>query len=321
MDDFFRYWKDIALPIVLKRSIGDSGMKLAFWVFILSALGTIVSVILFLINIASTDLVDFTIEQFVNYGVFFGISVIIAFVSFCILVFTVPPEINKQKENEINKLDNELNSFTPNIQVSGRVFINNVNIGHHENGKYVLSHITNVASVPFSNNPTLSNRNNYARNVRAEIDYLSQDKTTVLTSVQGRWQGLQPNEVTNSDWTILESTNFPNNGAKRALDLIMKYPEDEYCYAYTNESYGLPYFLNPNQIIESKKFFIQVKLKGEYLPDKVHEFEVETEGIGDSFKIRKDGEEWQKIPHSLATKTPKKAEEPAKKKSSRKRTS
>jgi hypothetical protein len=112
---------------VLKKSIGDSGMKLAFWVFIVSALAVTVSVVFFLFNIFSTGLVDFTIEQFKSYGFALGISFIVAFISFWGLVLTVPPEINRGKENEINKLDNKLNSFIPNIDlIENSIKINDV---------------------------------------------------------------------------------------------------------------------------------------------------------------------------------------------------
>jgi len=189
---------------------------------------------------------------------FAKVSISLTVIAWLFYIVKVSATQDKNKVDKIRELDDELNSFTPNIQVSGVIDVRDVQIGHVANGMYVLSHITNIASVPFANNPKLPNRNNNAKNVRAEIDYLDENKTALLVSIQGRWGGLQPNEINSSDRTVLESTNFPNNNAKRWLDLVMKYPEDEYCYAYSNDSYGQGYFLHPNHIIERKRFFIHV---------------------------------------------------------------
>jgi len=303
MDEFIRYWGRIVIPIVLKKSTGSSGMKLAFWLFVLSALVACVFVGLFFYNLASTDVVDFTIEQFNNYAYSLGLSIFVALGSIGVVILTIPPEINKAQEDEINKLDNELSSFAPEIQATGLFAVHDVSIGHYlPDGRRVTSHVTNLASALFVNKPRFPNQNNNAKNIRAEIDFLDENRTAVLVSIQGRWQGKEPSEINSGDKTILESTNFPNNGAPRWLDLIMKYPEDEYCYAYSNDSYGQDYFQHPNHLIEAKRFFIHVRLLGEYMPGNLFEFEVETKGIGDTFQIRRNGEEWKRDRNSQAKK-------------------
>ena len=285
----FSYWKNL-----LSESASKMWEKLGITGFLFGALFA---------GVYAVEVGEQTFN-FAGIIVFAKILLMLIIIAWIIFVFIVASTKDKNKSDKINNLDDQLNSTTPNIQIAGKLTLYNVNIGHRDsNGMYVLSHITNVASVPFSNNPISHNRNNNAKNIRAEIEYLDENKTAVLASVQGRWEGIEPGEINSADKSILESTNFPNNNARRVLNLIMKYPEDEYCYAYTNESYGHGYFLNPNQIIEAQRFFIQVRLRGEYIPDNLFEFEVTTKGKGDIFQIRQ-GETWIKIENSRATKTP-----------------
>jgi hypothetical protein len=252
---------------------------------------------------------------------FAAVSVILVVLAWLFFVLVVAAKKDKTKTEKITILDDRLNSFVPNIQIAGAPVLHDVNIGHVDAGKYVLSHICVIASISFDNKPKFPNQNNSAKNVRAEIDFLDEHKRILVSNMQGRWQGLQPNEINTSDRTVLESTNMPNNGAQRWLDLVMKYPEDQYCHGYNNASYGLDYFLNPSLLISQKRFFIHIRLRGEYVPDNVFELEVITRGVGDTFQMRYS-EEWLRIKDSKATKHPNRPmENPQKRKSSPKKTS
>jgi hypothetical protein len=228
-----------------------------------------------------------------------------------------------EKDRTIRNLNDKFGSVTPNIQLGNIMSIRDVFMGNllaMDNVPVAL-----IASIPFSNNPEFPNHFNNVQKVRAEIMYLDENKSPLLGPITGRWGGLQPSEIIGSDRRILDDTDLPNTGAVRWLDLLMKYLEDEYCYAFSNDSYGKPFFQNPGFQITRKRFFIEIRLRGAFIPDDTWELEVATKGKGDTFQIRKTGERWQTESKSQAAKypTPKTAKiEPTKKrKSSPKKTS
>jgi hypothetical protein len=160
-----------------------------------------------------------------------------------------------------------------------------------------------MAAVVFANKPKHGTNKNHAKGVRAEITYLDKNHNILIGPIEGRWgQTDQPSEIKRSETLKIESVNFPNNGAKRTLDFLIKYPEDDYCYAFNNESYNYGYLVqNPSYEIKNKNFIVQIRILGSYIPNKIWEFEVITKGKDDTYKIRY-GEKWQKTEQSRATK-------------------
>jgi len=164
-----------------------------------------------------------------------------------------------------------------------------------------------MAHIGFSNNPKDRTDKNSPEKVRAEITFYDENNQKIFGAIQGRWgQTDQPTHIRREETRKIESIDFPNHGAVRYVDLFMKYPEDDYCYGYNNESYDFANYQNPAFVIPLKRFFVVVKLFGAYLPDKEWTFEAETNGRGDTFKIRKIGDKWQKKENSVSTikKTP-----------------
>jgi hypothetical protein len=158
-----------------------------------------------------------------------------------------------------------------------------------------------LGQVVFSNNPKNRNDKNNADSVLAEITYLDENKNRLFPQIQGQWS-IEGHININSSEKPVESIDFPNNGAKRKLALLIKYPEDEYCYGYNNDSYSHLYFQNPRFEIRCKRFFISVQLKGAFLSaNRAWEFEVETKGKGDTFSIGRNGK-WAKREKSSAKK-------------------
>ena len=222
--------------------------------------------------------------------------------------------------DKIRELDETLYSVTPNIQLQDEISIRDVWMVWTISTEVTFP-LSCMASAPFANNPKFPNQHNDVAKARAEITYLDENRKPLFKPITGRWGGLQPSEIAGSDKRILESTDFPNTGSVRWLDLLLKYPEDEYCYAYNNDSYAYArqFFQHPEHQISRKRFFVQVRLKGAHIPDDIWELEVITKGKGDTFQIRKVGEEWQPKVKSQATKNL--PQTTAKKKTSRKRTS
>jgi len=251
--------------------------------------------------------------------VFAKVFLILIMIAWLVFIFGLAATQGKNKDEKITTLADELNSVIPNIQLGNEIDIRDVWMIYTISTEVTFP-LSCMASAPFANNPKFPNLHNDIEKARAEITYLDENKTPLFKPITGRWGGLQPSEIAGSDKRILESTDFPNTGAVRWLDLLLKYPEDEYCYAYNNDSYSYArqFFQHPDYQISSKRFFIQVRLKGAHIPDDIWELEVITKGKGDTFQIRKTGEKWQPKVKSQATKNQQKPT--GKKKSSPKRT-
>lgn len=199
-----------------------------------------------------------------------------------------------------------LNDKTPKIDVVAFPVLDDVKMDFNlpeAKGIYHITGISHMAHVIFANKPKNRTNQNSVVGVRAEISYLDADKN-FLFQVQGRWSHSdQPTEIRKGQRVTLESTDFPNNGAPRSLDLIIKYPEDNYCYAYDNNSYDAAFYLHPSYEIRHKHFFIQVQLFGAFIQDRIWQFEVVTKGKKYLFATRKEGDEsWINTRTSIAKK-------------------
>jgi hypothetical protein len=225
-----------------------------------------------------------------------NIIALISFGVFCYFVWS-----------QIVGLRSALEARTPEIDVAGAPTTHDVAMwGRARDGSVVVHAVSNMAAVPFANNPRHRTDQNHANSVRAEITYLSPNKRILVGPIQGRWgETDQPTEIRRGDRSKIDSVNLLNNGASRSLDLLIKYPEDPFCYAYNNDSYAHPNtFLNPAFLIRAKRFFVQIRLKGPFISDRTWELEVVTKGRGDTYKIRYGGR-WRRTENSGATKTAK----------------
>ena len=248
---------------------------------ILSAFWTVINLLLNIYGVVSR--IDLRVLAFIG------------FVLFCILVFI-----------HIYSLNNVIHSKTPNIDIFENIVTEDINTWHSEiiDGQELIfvTSIFNMANIPFSNKPKYPTDKNNVDNVRAEITYLDENKKPLFPAIQGRWGSTyQPSEINLAESNKIESINFPNNGAVRWLNLLMKYPEDKYCYGYNNDSYHYPLFINPYYIIKKYRFFIKVSLLGAFIYKKEWVFEVITKGLNDTFKI-KYGEIWYETKNSKASK-------------------
>jgi len=267
--------------------------------------------------------------------VFTKVFIFLIVITWIFFVFKTAATQDKNQEEKISHLDEELNSITPHIHLIGDVKLDDVQMDMNiadDTGIFHVTGISHMAHVVFANNPKHITNTNSVIGVRAEITYLDSSKKVLFTT-QGRWSNSdQPSEIpTRGKRIMIESTDFPNNGAHRTLDLLIKYPEDNHVYGYNNDSYDYPFYLHPQLEIKDSRFFIQVHLKGAYLPKKPYEFEVTTKGKGDIFTIKKTGksEKWlranstqaQKILAKVKISEPKTKALKRKKKSSQRRTS
>ena len=199
--------------------------------------------------------------------------------------------------------------YKPNVQMRGRP------------NKVQLSNGV-IANIPFANIPKIRTPENDSYRVRAEITYLDENKKLLFSWIRGRWTDTKfLSELEHGKTHEIESIVFPNDGSIRWLEVLIKRPEDEFCYGFNNTSTreSPKSWLYPDFKITKKRFFIQVELIGNFVNDNIWMFEVETKGKGDTFRIWREGEKWQPETSSQATKKPRQKRQ--KKKPSPNRTS
>jgi hypothetical protein len=131
-------------------------------------------------------------------------------------------------------------------------------------GKYSKEEKGIFFHVVFENNPKKRTSENTANNVSAKVTYFDKNDRLLLGPIYGRWSD-SGEPINPIDKVKLINTNILSNGTPRMLDLFMKFTEDEFCYAYNNDSYFFENWRHENYKIEEDIFFIQVELIGERL--------------------------------------------------------
>ncbi len=180
------------------------------------------------------------------------ISALLGFVAFFLLVVW-----------HISIQNSELKSTTPNIQIDGNPYPHDARI---KNGAII--HISNV---PFSNNPKFLTPYNSVNVVLANIEYIDEQGKVLFKLKPGRWTDTKfPCDLSDREHHAIQHIDFPNTGVIRWLELLVKYPEDEFCYGFNNASIRInKFWLNLDFIIAAKRFFIRVELRGNYLKKKI----------------------------------------------------
>ena len=183
-------------------------------------------------------------------------------------------------------LDRALNSNTPHIVVTRKEgipnpFANEPEMQYNrptqftESGRLSQRKKSKMVHVLFSNEPEKPTKLNDAIKVRAELTYYDTMDKRLLGPINGRWgDSKEPGQLTPDQRMEILFMNFPSNGAECNLDVAMRYPDDQECYAYNNESYFAPNgsFKKPEYKLEGEKFYVRIVLKGAIFKEKVFWF-------------------------------------------------
>ena len=89
----------------------------------------------------------------------------------------------------------------------------------------------------FANDPDKRQSANEALDVRAEIKfYDATSKQPIFTEIEGRWSDTERPGTEGFKPISSNRVAMPPNGQPFLLDIVMKYDEDNECYAHNNES-------------------------------------------------------------------------------------
>ena len=114
----------------------------------------------------------------------------------------------------------------------------------------------------FANNPKRRTHENTANNVSAKLTFYDVDERLLIGPIFGRWSD-SDEPKTSTDIPKLINAQILSNGTPLKLDLFMKFPEDEFCYAYNNDSYFFDNWRHVNHKLSAERFYIHVELVGE----------------------------------------------------------
>ena len=222
------------------------------------------------------------------------VSALIGFVLFVFIVFV-----------HLVSLNGKLDSRQPNIRLSGDE-IEHILVGMRPARKEERA--AQFVRAVFANNPKNPTDQNWGRNVRAVIRIRNTEDVVGLLptidprDIEGRWsQSAQPPTVNDGEQVELENMDFPSNGSVRYLDLLMKYREDNYAFAYNNSSYifGENYFRRPDYELRATRIEIEVELRGDWLRSRKFYFDVVVERNGDIKQTKRRPTRWEKVKHLI----------------------
>lgn len=117
----------------------------------------------------------------------------------------------------------------------------------------------------FANDPDKGQPANKALDVRAEIKfYDATSKQPIFTEIEGRWSDTERPGTEGFKPISSNRVVMPPNGQPFLLDIIMKYDEDEECYAHNNES---PHrtagdFRDRERVLVAGEYDVEVWIRG-----------------------------------------------------------
>lgn len=162
-----------------------------------------------------------------------------------------------------------------------------------ENEQAVISNATGkVYGTPFffhalfNNDPEKSTPSAHARKVAAHIEFWTQEGERLFSMV-GRW-AYTPEVAQKGREVVEEPTiDLSPNAVPKRLDLVLKYREDDACYAYNNEVplHGPSDWREPTRLLKSGSYLVIVRLRGENV-DETFRLSLVNGGIGQLVELR-----------------------------------
>jgi hypothetical protein len=113
------------------------------------------------------------------------------------------------------------------------------------------------------NDPVRSTTKSIATDIAPRLTFFCDVTGDRLFEFEGRWSdSVQPSQLPQDRTpTELKTTSIPI-GAKRRLDVVMKYAHETVCCAINNESYGYDMAQNPAWKLGFGDFSVRVRLRG-----------------------------------------------------------
>lgn len=221
-------------------------------------------------------------HPFINIPVWIWVSLLIAGLLF--MPFFAYHRI-RTKLNDILKV-------VPNIELYGSPYVDARPIYSYPStkvaGQFSVIGTPFFAHIIFCNNPRVRSIETTAKSINAKITFFDDEEKQVLGPIFGRWEGT-PQPATLPPFAPIRDLlkiDLEPTGLPRELDIALKYPDDEFCYAFNNKScissrdWRMPAFM-----LKGHSFYIKVRLVGIPMLDETWWFKLSNLGKGDGLKI------------------------------------
>lgn len=184
---------------------------------------------------------------------------------------------------------NDICSAVPEIEIDGSPYVDTRHIHSRTEieGQYPLIGTPCFAHVKFCNRTKVHTAEATAEDVFAEISFYDNEGNSILNLV-GRWGDTKQPESPFEPTRELAKVSFEPNGLPHELDIAMKYPEDEDCYAFDNESYFSYDWRVPRLLLKGRSYSVKVRLAGIPMIDRTWWLRLYNEGVGKGMKIEID---------------------------------
>ncbi|MEO8291136.1 MAG: hypothetical protein ABI649_09115 [Gaiellaceae bacterium] len=142
--------------------------------------------------------------------------------------------------------------------------------------------------VNVANDPKEGRQGSLATDVIAHVDFFSEDGKNLL-SIAGRWAETdQPPEVQKLGLSLAErEISLSPNGLDHPLDIAMKYPDDEACYAFNdlNGARAAPDMRYPPHELSPWTYQVVARVRGHRVPELEMAYKLVNPGKGQTLSL------------------------------------
>ena len=118
----------------------------------------------------------------------------------------------------------------------------------------------------FANSPDDTTEESTARSVGARVTFWDKKRRDRLfPAMVARWSDTpEVSQVGGIRRNVHHQVDIEPNGIPRPIDIILKYPDEDVCYGYNNESARdyLPHWRDPQKMVPKGVYLVQVQLQG-----------------------------------------------------------
>jgi hypothetical protein len=129
-----------------------------------------------------------------------------------------------------------------------------------------------------------------AKDARCTVDYFAPNGRPLLANVKGRWRD-SPSALELSPYrlnTASEALDIPADGEPRELDLIFKYIDEAYVFAYNNRNASADGARLPTHRITELEFIAEVTVGGSNFKELKERFTIKHGGIGTTPSVQRE---------------------------------
>ena len=204
----------------------------------------------------------------------FGLAPIGAFAVFLLAVnlikapYHMEQTLTKENAKKIGKLESEIKDLKDELVYAESQFLSKPapHLIFHDpyNTQRQLGHLktpktVHFVIVPVSNEPQKRDIEARAYNVIAEVEFTYEDGEQIFPPIRGDWTEMD--EQSTAMWT--QRVDFLANGENHNLYILLKYPEDDYSYAYNRDSHDAEgWRVADRKVVGEAKVYITLKGEG-----------------------------------------------------------